>query len=335
MGEEDRLKKVIFIKDLDRLDEALQEFDLNVYSNKKSLIKIHMGEPNNKYFSPPDFVKLIVKSFNEICAYPFLYDTTVLYNSRRKYVDGYMKVAKMHGFTFDNVGCDVLIDEEGIPVNIDNNTYFVGKELFNTDCIIGVSHFKGHIATGMGGTIKNFGMGGVTKDTKEFMHHGCRPRFNHGNCKFCGVCSEVCPFEAINITDDNWKINRNSCFGCGVCIENCEYDAINYEINDLSYFLACSTKACVENKHAIYINDVNRIARSCDCDPDAGPIICPDIGYFISNDPVAVDAASLDFVNKVKPNVFVKENKVDPYKQIKYGEKIGLGSSSYELVNLS
>ena len=26
---------------------------------------------------------------------------------------------------------------------------------------------KGHIATGMGGAIKNFGMGGVTKETKR------------------------------------------------------------------------------------------------------------------------------------------------------------------------
>jgi len=33
-------------------------------------------------------------------------------------------------------------------------------------------------------------------------------------------------------------------------------------------------------------------------------------------------------------NVFEKENKVSPFKQIKYGEEIGLGSSSYTLIKL-
>ena len=63
-------------------------------------------------------------------------------------------------------------------------------------------------------------------------------------------------------------------------------------------------------------------------------MICPDVGYVVSDDIVAVDNASLDLVNKVKPDVFKKENRVDPFKQIKYGEEIGLGSSSYELIKI-
>jgi uncharacterized Fe-S center protein len=334
MGEEDRLNKVIFIKNLKKLENVFMEFGLSNFSDKDTLIKLHMGEVNNKYFSKPDFVKLVVRSLLNVSARPFLYDTTVLYNSKRKFVDGYEKVAEMHGFTFEKVGCKVRIDDDGIPVKIEDYTYFVGRELFNTDYMIGVSHFKGHIATGMGGTIKNFGMGGVTKDSKKFMHHGAKPIFNQDNCKFCGVCSEVCPFDAISVYENKWSLDQNSCFGCGVCVDNCEYNAIDFDKNDLSYFLACATKACVEDKIAIYVNDVNRIARSCDCDPNSGPIICPDVGYFISDDPVAVDAAALDYINKIKPNVFEKINKVDPYKQIRYGEKIGIGSSSYDLISL-
>jgi len=49
---------------------------------------------------------------------------------------------------------------------------------------------------------------------------------------------------------------------------------------------------------------------------------------------VAIDKASLDLVNNVKKNVFEKENNISPLKQIKYGEKIGLGSSKYQLIEI-
>ncbi len=84
----------------------------------------------------------------------------------------------------------------------------------------------------------------------------------------------------------------------------------------------------------LYLNELKRIAKGCDCDPNAGPIICPDIGYLLSDDPVAIDKASLDLIDKVEENVFKKVNKIDPLKQIRYGEQIGLGSSSYQLIEL-
>ena len=84
----------------------------------------------------------------------------------------------------------------------------------------------------------------------------------------------------------------------------------------------------------MYLNELKRIAKGCDCDPNAGPIICPDIGYLLGDDPVAIDNASLDCINDVKKDVFINVNKVDPFKQIKYGEEIGLGSSSYQLIEL-
>jgi hypothetical protein len=103
---------------------------------------------------------------------------------------------------------------------------------------------------------------------------------------------------------------------------------------DFGYALACACKACVQDKQVVYINDVNRIARSCDCDPFAGPVICPDIGYVVGTDAVAVDAASLDLIDQQKKNVFYQEHHIDPWKQITYGEQIGLGSRKYSLVEI-
>ena len=334
MGEKDRLKKVFFLKDTSKIYDVLDELVLDDYSGKETLVKLHMGETGNRYFPKTDFVRLIVDALKRKSAYPFLYDTTVMYNSKRRYLDGYKEVAKNHGFTVDNIGCNVRIDERGKPVEIEGETYFVGNEMYNAENIVGISHFKGHIASGMGGAIKNFGMGGVTRESKKFMHNGCKPVYNEDKCVLCGLCSQLCPFNAIKIIDNNWNIDIDTCFGCGVCINNCEYDALNYVNNDLSFFLACAAKACIDGKKVIYVNDVNRISRSCDCDPESGPIICPDIGYLVSDDPVAIDKASLDLINDIKPNVFEKVNRVNPFKQIEYGEEIGIGSSKYRLIEL-
>ncbi len=81
------------------------------------------------------------------------------------------------------------------------------------------------------------------------------------------------------------------------------------------------------------INTLVNITRSCDCDPHADPIICPDIGYLASNELAAIDRASLEFINEVKPRVFEEMNGVDPSKQVRYAQEIGL-AGSYELVKL-
>ena len=60
MGEKDRLKKVIFIKNPKKIKDALLFFGLDDYSNKKTLVKLHMGEVKNKYYTKPDFVRLII-----------------------------------------------------------------------------------------------------------------------------------------------------------------------------------------------------------------------------------------------------------------------------------
>ena len=51
-------------------------------------------------------------------------------------------------------------------------------------------------------------------------------------------------------------------------------------------------------------------------------------------DPVAVDHASLKLIDEVKKDVFQKTHRVDPYKQIRFCEQIGLGSIDYKIIKL-
>lgn len=334
MGEENRVKKVVLFTELTKLPEALQQFNIQEFSGKTVPIKLHMGEIKNRYFPKPDFVRVVVDELKKYNIDPFLFDTTVAYSGLRHSKSGYRKVARIHRFTRKKVGCDVVIDDSGIPVEIEGREYIVADHLYHSTHIFSLSHVKGHIATGMGGAIKNFGMGGVTKETKKRMHHGSRPVLQKTACSFCGDCARVCPFHALKVTEGMWKQNLKACFGCGVCVDACKNNALTHKDADLQYVLACAAKACVQGKQVIYLSEVKRIARSCDCDPFAGPIICPDIGYLVSDDPVAIDKAALDLIHQKRKNVFEKENHVNPLKQIKFGEEIGLGSSSYQLYRL-
>ena len=334
MGEKDRLKKVVFFSDLDYLYGALEYFNIKYFSEKSVPVKLHMGENKNKYFPKPDFVKRIIVELKKANLYPYLFDTTVAYTGLRHSVSGYKKLAKLHGFNRKEIGCKVVIDDFGIPIIVKNRVYDVADHIYKSTHIFSLSHVKGHIGTGMGGAIKNLGMGGVTKETKLRMHHGSRPLFKEDSCDYCGLCAEVCPFNAINVKEEKWILNMKSCFGCGVCVNNCKKGAITNDDADLQFVLSCAAKACVQGKNVLYLNELKRIARSCDCDPFADPIICPDIGYLVSDDPVAIDMASLDLVNNIKKDIFKKENNVDPIKQIKYGEEIGLGSSLYKLIEI-
>jgi len=328
------MNKVVFFTDITKLPKALSYFPLESFTGKKVPIKLHMGEEGNPYFIKPELVRPLVVELKKAQVDPYLLDTTVAYHGSRYTKEKYQDLAKKHGFTQQNVGCDVIIDDTGVPTIIEGRTFDVADHLKAASHIVALSHVKGHIQSGMGGAIKNFGMGGVTKETKIRIHDSSYPVYQKDACTYCGVCAEVCPFHALKVNENQWEYKEKKCFGCGACVDACASGALSYQDADLQYLLACSAKACVQEKTVLYLNELKRIAKGCDCDPNAGPIICPDIGYLLGDDPVAIDKASLDVIHKVKENVFFKVNKIDPLKQILSGEQIGLGSSKYELIEI-
>ena len=49
------------------------------------------------------------------------------------------------------------------------------------------------------------------------------------NCKGCGKCKKVCPFEAVTIEKKLAIIDESKCTGCGQCVESCKFDAIEQD----------------------------------------------------------------------------------------------------------
>jgi uncharacterized Fe-S center protein len=64
-------------------------------------------------------------------------------------------------------------------------------------------------------------------------------------------------------------------------------------------------------------------------------VISPDIGVLISYDPVAVDAASLDLLEKRTGKKLSEIAYNIPYRvQIEYAGEIGFGNPEYDLIEL-
>jgi len=139
------------------------------------------------------------------------------------------------------------------------------------------------------------------------------------------------------------------------CVEVCPSSAIDIDWeHDIPEFLECMTEyayGAVKGKEERvgYINFLLKITPDCDCVPWSDAPIVPDIGILASKDPVALDQASYDLVNRQKGlvNSSLHSNHekgadkfrsvwpmVDGTHQLKYAEEIGLGSRDYELVEI-
>ncbi len=98
-----------------------------------------------------------------------------------------------------------------------------------------------------------------------------------------------------------------------------------------------------------FMNFLINITPDCDCVPWSDAPIVPDIGILASTDPVAIDAASFDLVNRqmglpgslLETNLAPGEDKfkglrclTDGCAQLRYAEEIGLGTADYELIEV-
>jgi uncharacterized Fe-S center protein len=88
----------------------------------------------------------------------------------------------------------------------------------------------------------------------------------------------------------------------------------------------------------LYINVLNNLSTSCDCDARAPRALMGDIGILASTDPVALEKASIDLIygspEEGKRHLIERIESRGGLHQIVYAERMGLGSQRYELVRL-
>ena len=348
---ETKLRKLMQAAGMDKID----------FQGKYVAIKIHFGELGNLAFLRPNFARYVADYVKELGGYPFLTDCNTLYVGSRKNALDHLDTALRNGFSPYATGCQILIgdglkgtDDVEVPVNggILCKTAKIGRAIMDADIVISLNHFKGHECTGFGGALKNLGMGSGSRAGKMEMHSAGKPTVDQELCIGCGACVKICAHDAPHIADKRCTIDHTRCAGCGRCIGVCPKDAITPAHDETFENLNCKiaeyAKAVVDGRPNFHINIVNQVSPNCDCHPESDAAIVPDVGMFASFDPVAVDVASADAVNRqpVNPMSILAERAGAPDRfsgthpttnwrsGTEHAEKIGLGSMAYELVTV-
>lgn len=309
-------------------------------------IKIHFGEEGNKGFIKPGLVKPVVDEISANGAYPFLTDANTIYVGARADAVHHALTAEKHGFNIANCGCPVIIADGlrgnsgvDVPVKLKHfKKVSIANAMHYADSVILMSHFKGHEITGFGGAIKNAGMGAATRAGKYAMHDKLTPKVTAEKCTGCGNCVKWCPEKALMLKDKKIVMNRAKCVGCGECTLSCKFNVFSIpwdeSVGSAQEKIAEYAYGVLKGKPGFSVNFVNHVTKFCDCYPDSGQPLLRDIGVFASFDPVALDQACAEAVNKEFGSDFVEHvfPGIDWKKQFIYAEKIGLGKREYKLI---
>lgn len=338
---------------------GIGEIDFN---KKYAAIKIHFGEPGNLAFLRPNYAKTVADVVKELGGKPFLTDCNTLYVGGRKNALDHLDSAYTNGFSPFSTGCHILIGDglkgtDDVLVPVVGGEYVkeakIGHAIMDADVFISLTHFKGHESTGIGGTLKNIGMGCGSRAGKMEMHSSGKPHVSQKVCVGCGTCTKNCAHSAITVTDRKASIEHTKCVGCGRCISICPMDAIepaSGEPNDiLDRKIAEYAWAVLNGRPSFHISLVVDVSPYCDCHSENDIPIVPDVGMFASFDPVALDVACTDAVNRqpvISGSVLEKNGSthhdhftdVSPETNwmvaIDHAVKLGMGNEEYELITI-
>ena len=86
----------------------------------------------------------------------------------------------------------------------------------------------------------------------------------------------------------------------------------------------------------VYINVMNNLSVDCDCNGYPAKPTMEDIGILASLDPVAVDQACVDLVYAAPDgkDLITRMESRNGIHTLEHAEAIGLGTRTYELVNI-
>ncbi len=319
--------------------------------NDFTAVKVHVGEEGNNTYIKPRCIKGLVDELLALKTKPFLTDTSTLYVGRRHNAIDHSILAAEHGFRFDVLGVPFVVpdglfgtSETAVKVNGElNKEVFIAYDIARCQSILSVAHFTGHVAACMGATLKTLGMGCASRKGKMTQHAALKLSIGD-DCTRCGECFEHCPADAITLDDLKAHIDRDRCIGCAECLVVCRFNAVEYnwgeEDETLQKNIAEHALGVLKEKEnrAAFFNYIISVTKDCDCfnEPNM-PKIVDDIGIAASTDPVAVDKAALDLVETRagrKLAELLENNKLNPHYQIEHAERIGLGSTDYQLIEV-
>ena len=293
---------VYFTKEItsSKMVEMLKQ--LNLELKGKVGLKIHSGEPNGPYFLRPDFLQEIY----DYTEGTYL-ECNTAYTSVRSSTEGHKKLLDDNGWTKNNRRI-VIMDEnpnDDFELTVKNpemiKQNYVGGRLKEFDSCIVLSHFKGHQMGGFGAALKQLSIGFASQKGKTWIH------------------------TAGEYTDWHYAMSE------AATQEKFTAAMADAASTIVDYFREKGTIG--------FITVMANISLSCDCAGASAPTPkIKDIGILASTDPVAIDQAALDLIDLYKDDgtedLLNQIRRLKGENTVNVAEKIGLGSTEYNIINI-
>ncbi len=120
-------------------------------------VKLHTGEPDGPNILPRPWVKDLMAALPGAV----IVETNTYYGGGRFTTEEHRKTIARNGWTFAPV--DILDEDGAVDFPVAGGKWFdamsVGAHLQNYDSLLALTHFKGHVMGGFGGSNKNLGIG--------------------------------------------------------------------------------------------------------------------------------------------------------------------------------
>lgn len=150
--------KVYFTRDLSAggLKKIYEKVNENIKG--KVAVKLHTGEKNGPNIIPRTWVKeLLATDIPE----GTIVETNTYYDGDRYTTEQHLETIKVNGWDFAPV--DIMDDKGTAQLPVKGGKWFkemsVGEGMLKYDSLVALTHFKGHMMGGFGGSNKNIGIG--------------------------------------------------------------------------------------------------------------------------------------------------------------------------------
>ncbi len=149
---------VYFTRDLSAagLEKIYKRVCANI--SGKVAIKLHTGEKNGPNIIPREWVKHLTDGILNGAA---IVETNTYYEGDRYTTQQHRETLKVNGWTFCPV--DIMDADGTVALPVNGGKWFdeihMGKTITDYDSMLVLTHFKGHVQGGFGGSNKNIGIG--------------------------------------------------------------------------------------------------------------------------------------------------------------------------------
>ncbi len=224
------------------------------------------------------------------------------YSGQRNTTEKHLETIKRHGW---NSIFDVDLMDAGGPdivLEIKNGYHlkenYLGKDIKKYNSMLVISHFKGHPMGGYGGALKQLSIGCASSAGKAWIHSAGKDN------------NQYTVWGNLPKQDDFLE-----------SMADAAYSVVDYFKGNMAF-----------------INIMANMSVDCDCCAVAEDPCMKDIGILASLDPIAIDQACIDLVNKSedpgKEHFLERVNSRNGVHTIEAAADLGFGSREYEVVTI-